>query len=453
MSAFKIPKRGSHESDADADMQNCEVTSQTHQIGSSAKPLGPEQSAHLEKIRTILGTWTEPVLVAYGNYTRHPELGPGLVKMLQVCCEAARQITNAVGAAIALGNDSNFIYVARSGKLVPSIGAPIDPESHFLGFCIKSRSIFVSHSALTDLRVDPAIRQLGVKSLSAIPLVINDHVLGVLEVYSLAESNFDTNKVVSLQFLSKLLREALSEFQQSKKGDLIRNNPALATAAPAMATHSFAAPAHLVGLGAASAAPHGKTNATPLKEDAARSHPQPQQGTERPVSSSEMLSKIAEPLRTTELPSQIAVASTTVSTERRSLPRTSVESLTYVSFGEENGGILLDINEAGFCVQTAMPLDAANSQRRARFSGNGDFEIDCSLVWDKSGQAGFKFSNVSDLRMGLESWIAANGIPPLSISITPSPERTQIAATLAKLDELRGMLLNSRLSKEAPIQR
>ncbi len=77
--AFKIPKRGSHKSDADADMQNCEVTSQTHQIGSSAKPLGPEQSAHLEKIRTILGIWTEPVLVAYGNYTRHPELGPGLV--------------------------------------------------------------------------------------------------------------------------------------------------------------------------------------------------------------------------------------------------------------------------------------------------------------------------------------------------------------------------------------
>ena len=432
-------------------MQNCESTSQAHQIISlSSKPLNSEQLTYLEKIRTILGIWTEPVLVAYGNYTRHPELGPGLVKMLQVCCEAARQITNAVGAAIALGQGPNFIYVARSGKLVSSIGARVNAESNFLGACVKSGKAFISHSALTDLRVDLAVRQLGVKSLSAIPLVINDHVLGVLEVYSLAESNFDTNKVVSLQFLAKLLRGALSEFQQSKKGELIRNNPALATAAPAMATHSFSAPAHLVGLDAASAAPRGRTNAIPLKEDAARSHPQLQQGTEPPVSSSETLSKIAEPLRKTELPSQIAFASTTSSTERRSLPRTSVESLTYVSFGEENGGILLDINEAGFSVQTAMPLDAANSQRRARFSGNGDFEIDCSLVWDKSGQAGFKFSDVSDLRMGFESWIAANGIPPLSISITPSPERTQIAATLAKLDELRCMLLNSRLSKEAP---
>ncbi len=105
-----------------------------------------------------------------------------------------------------------------------------------------------------------------------------------------------------------------------------------------------------------------------------------------------------------------------MSTERRSLPRTSVESLTYVSIGEENGGILLDINKTGFSMQTAVPLDGANSQRQARFSGNGDFEI-------------------------------ANGIPPLSLSCAPATaDRIQRAATLAKLDEVRSMLLNSRLT-------
>jgi GAF domain-containing protein len=235
----------------------------------SEKPLDPRLSNQLELVRTILGRWAEPVLVAYGNYTRHPELGPGLVKMLQVCCEAARQITNAVGAAITLGQSPNFIYVARSGKLVSSIGAGVNTESNFLGACVKSGRALISHSALTDLRVDPAVRQLGVKSLIAIPLVIDDHVRGVLEVCSLAENNFDTNKVVSLQFLAKLLRGALSEFQQS-----------------------FSAPAHLVGLDAASAAPRGRTNAIPLKEDAARSHPQLQQGTEPPVSSSERFRRL-----------------------------------------------------------------------------------------------------------------------------------------------------------------
>jgi len=112
---------------------------------------------------------------------------------------------------------------------------PVDTESHIPGLCIKSRSIFVTHSALTALCVNPATRQLGVTSLSAIPLVINDQVLGVLGVYSLAEGDFVKNKVVSVQFLAKLLRGALLEFQQSKKNDLTRNKLALATATPATA--------------------------------------------------------------------------------------------------------------------------------------------------------------------------------------------------------------------------
>src|SRR5579864_206963 len=68
--------------------------------------------------------------------------------------------------------------------------------------------------------------------------------------------------------------------------------------------------------------------------------------------------------------------------------------------GEENGGILLDVNDAGFSMQTAFPLDPGNPHlRRARFSGNGDFEIDCELAWDQSGQAGFRFPNTSaDMR-------------------------------------------------------
>ena len=125
---------------------------------------------------------------------------------------------------------------------------------------------------------------------------------------------------------------------------------------------------------------------------------------------------------------------------------------TEVSLGEENGGILLDVNDAGFSMQTAFPLNPGNSQlRRARFSGNGDFEIDCELAWDQAGQAGFRFSNLSaDMRGRLRSWIAANGIivAPQSGTV-PSPERTQLAASaLAQLDELRSMLLNSKLTLE-----
>ncbi len=89
--------------------------------------------------------------------------------------------------------------------------------------------------------------------------------------------------------------------------------------------------------------------------------------------------------------------------------------------------------------------------RRARFSGNGDFEIDCELAWDQTGQAGFRFPNISaDMQGRLRAWIAANGIAVSPSSATvPKPERTQLAASaLAQLDELRSMLLNSKLTLE-----
>jgi hypothetical protein len=120
-----------------------------------------------------------------------------------------------------------------------------------------------------------------------------------------------------------------------------------------------------------------------------------------------------------------------------------VDCLAYVSLGEENGGILLDINDAGFCMQTALPLDPGTGRpRRARLTGNGDFEADCELIWEQARQAGFRFLNLSaEMRLKLQPWIAANGIAPLSEPCTiPQPERAQTAAAvLAKLDELRSM--------------
>jgi hypothetical protein len=54
------------------------------------------------------------------------------------------------------------------------------------------------------------------------------------------------------------------------------------------------------------------------------------------------------------------------------------------------------------------------------------------------------------MRGRLRAWIAANGIAVSASSVTvPKPERTQLAASaLAQLDELRSILLNSKLTVE-----
>lgn len=438
MSEAEIPNRESEKSGGQNDMQKREAAPQTHATRPSAKPLNPDQSAYLEKIRTILGRWTEPVLVAYGNYARNPKQGPTLEKMLQICCDGARQIANAAGVAIAFADGPNLICGARSGELVSAIGARTASEAGFPGSCVKSHQVFISHSALTDPRVDPEVRRRGIKSLIAIPVIRNNHVLAVLEVFSLTESAFNVTHILSLQFLANLVGGALSELQQSKCSDMVWDGKPVAPAAPTKATVSFPTPANVVS-----------ANASQLQEEAARTERCPQT-VASPVSGLQSEREIVEPRKPTELASQIKSASTTSSTERRRQLRIAVDSIAYVSLGDENGGILLDIHDAGFSMQTALPLDGGNTHlRRARFSGDCDFEINCGLVWYEAGKAGFKFCNVSDSLTGLQSWIAANGIHPLSVSdMRPTPQRTQFAAALAHLDELRSMLLNSKLTKD-----
>lgn len=442
------PSRASEKSCEQDKMQNRGEDLRSHPVGPSEKPLDPRLSTRLELVRTILGGWAEPVLVAYGNYARHPEQRSNLEKMLQVCCDAARQITQAVGAAITVAQGPELVYVARSGELVSSIGARVNAESGFPGACVKSRRLFLSNHALTDPRVDPSVRRRGIKSLIAVPMVENGEVFGFFEVLSRNENAFNVTHIVSLQFMANLVGQALSQFRKSNQCELVRN--ALPGALAIKESFPAPSPAHVVGL--EMAAPPLSQTATPLQHAVAGP------GTKGPkvdgplVSSSQSVPEIVEPQRTSELANRFAPASTISSTERRSQPRTSVDSLVYVSLGEENGGILLDVNDSGFSMQTAFPLDPGNPHlRRARFSGNGDFEIDCELAWDQSGQAGFRFSNLcADVRGRLRSWIAANGIvvSPLSPTV-PRPERTQLAASaIAQLDELRSMLLNGNLTKE-----
>jgi hypothetical protein len=426
----------------------------------SEKPLDPRLSSRLEIVRTILGRWAEPVLLAYGNYAPHPEQQSHLEKMLQVCCDAAQQMTHAVGAAIAVAHGQEIMYVTRSGELASSIGARVNAESGFPGACVTSHKVFLSNHAEADRRVDPSVRRRGITSLIAFPLVENGEVLGFFEVFSRGENAFNVTHIVSLQFMASLVGQALSAFRQSKQcdpvGDGLRSAAPEAAATenharrPEMASSPSLTTAQVVRAEPARIAPALSAPAIQLQTAAVTPLKQGPPVPELTASFSKSSSEIVEPLRITEA-SKIASASAKSSAERRCQTRTLVDSLVYVSLAEDNGGILLDVNDSGFSMQTALPLNPGSPyQRRARFTGNGDFEADCELVWDQGTQAGFKFLNVSaDLRVRLQSCITPIGISPLSESV-PVPAgsvRAQIVSGLAKLDELRSMLLNSKFTK------
>lgn len=423
-------------------MQNHVVYSQNHGVGPSTKPLDSRLSVHLDAVRMVLGPWTEPVLVAYGNYAHHPERLANVLKMLQVCCEAAHQLTNAARTAIALPDGTELIPIAGSGELVPPIGARVESQSWFPGACVKSNQVFLSQHALSDERIDPAIRSRGIRSLIAIPVAKNDQVLGVLEVFSLTDFAFDARQLACLQFIAKIVGEGLSRFCQSQQRNMVHNGltpgpvvMANGTDRPEELRPSIAVAAQLTEEKTTEGASFPSATVIPPSEKKERTERQDSEGAATNTSSS-----------------RLADSGSKRSAERRSRTRTLFDSLAYVSLGDENGGILLNLSDTGFSMQAAFPLDCENRHpRRARFSGNGDFETDCCLVWDQAGQAGFSFTDIStDFLARLRTWAAANGVASSTSDVVPSPLRAEmsVAAARATLDELRSMVLKRERKRE-----
>ena len=432
-------------------------TVEGHPVGSPGKPLDPQLSAHLERMRTILGEWTEPILVAYGTYARHPEQPVNFEKLLKICCEAAQHLAHAGGSAIALLDGVKFIYRMNAGQVVPKIGLYVASESGFPGACIKSRQAFLSNHVSIDQRVDPAVRHLGIRSLIVVPMVENGEVLGFLGVFSLSQNPFTVKHVISVQFIATLLGGVLSGLRQAKRDQTgpdsrpCPQEPSIANQSEHPPHSSLSSVPRLAARTETSkvipsvsriVAPEQRTAAPPEGRD-----PQPAQPSDF---SSQSLPTTVKPEKANEPPREVESGSPVSATERRSRTRTLVDCLAYVSLGEENGGILLDINDAGFCMQIALPLDpGAPRQRRARLTGNGDLEADCELVWGQAGQAGFRFSNLSaEFCLKSQSWMTANGITALAAAgDVPALQRTKTAnSALAKLDELHSMLLNSKLT-------
>ena len=83
--------------------------------------------------------------------------------------------------------------------------------------------------------------------------------------------------------------------------------------------------------------------------------------------------------------------------ESRKTPRTTVESISYINFGSENGGVLSNISEGGFCFHAAHPVQRAE-RFRVWFSVKGHrIEADVDLVWTNETRkiGGFRFISSS----------------------------------------------------------
>jgi len=131
---------------------------------------------------------------------------------LQLLADRAQYITGASGAAIALRRDgkNDMLCRASAGSNAPELGALLSTEFGLSGESVRTRQALRCDDAERDARVNREVcRQLGIASVVVMPVVNDDEVLGVFELFSGEANAFGARDVSAIQRLSEMVETAV----------------------------------------------------------------------------------------------------------------------------------------------------------------------------------------------------------------------------------------------------
>jgi hypothetical protein len=131
---------------------------------------------------------------------------------LQLLADRAQFITGASGAAIALRCDGrkDMLCRASAGSNAPELGALLSTEFGLSGESVRTRQLLRCDDAARDARVNQeACRQLGIASVVVMPVVNDDEVLGVFELFSGQANAFGDRDLSAVQRLTEMVETAV----------------------------------------------------------------------------------------------------------------------------------------------------------------------------------------------------------------------------------------------------
>ena len=143
-------------------------------------------------------------------------LGSDLPAALKLIAERAQSLTRASGCAIALADpEISDLEVmecrASSGKLAPPVGAHLHVGEGFSGECVKSGRLLRCDDTELDPRVDrERCRDLGLRSILAVPVRIGEKSVGLIETLSEEPSTFTDNDGTVLQRFAEAIVAAMN---------------------------------------------------------------------------------------------------------------------------------------------------------------------------------------------------------------------------------------------------
>jgi GAF domain len=145
---------------------------------------------------------------------------------LQLLVEGAQYITGATGAAIALrrGQRHDMLCRASAGSSAPELGALLSMEYGLSGESVRTRKALRCDDAQRDPRVNrEGCRQLGIASVVVMPIVSDEQVLGVFELFSGKPCAFDERDLSALRRLSEMVETAVKHAAALPPLPLIQN--------------------------------------------------------------------------------------------------------------------------------------------------------------------------------------------------------------------------------------
>jgi hypothetical protein len=150
----------------------------------------------------------------------HEDRGRSLVEMaqrdldaaLQLLTDRAQYITGSSGAAIALRRrgTNDMLCRASTGSNAPELGTLLSTEFGLSGESVRTRRALRCDDAERDARVNHEVcREVGIASVVVMPVVHDDEVLGVFELFSGKAHAFGERDLSALRRLSEMVETAV----------------------------------------------------------------------------------------------------------------------------------------------------------------------------------------------------------------------------------------------------
>jgi TonB family protein len=158
-----------------------------------------------------------------GNLPAQLSADLALEIVLNEIVEQACLATGASGAAVALLRGGEMVCSASSGANAPELGTRLDSDSGLTAECVATRHVQRCDDAQNDPRADiEASRSLGVRSVMVVPLLRNDELLGILEVFSSRAGVFRERDEVTL---GALVQRILKNLEQARATTTAKQDP------------------------------------------------------------------------------------------------------------------------------------------------------------------------------------------------------------------------------------